>query len=202
MPTPSYPIIPGTPSLPGILQDLKPTPGTCIFIDVTGSTAMKNTRSTTQWLLLLSNCFSDCRSWLRPFPLLKTIGDELMYYIEDNDLAAAGYNHFQIYDALWQISVQQSALYPDVKISAAWCDDVYAVTFIPGQQDYYGLGIDLAARLKGYAEPKDVVIDERLYQRVRQYEHAADHLSIRSMQGPRAVTPKGVEHPLNIYVGS
>ena len=198
MPTPSYPIIPGTPGLPGILQGLRPTPGTCIFIDVTGSTAMKNTRTTTQWLLLLSNCFSDSKSYLSPFPLLKTIGDELMYYIEDKDLAAEGYSHFQIYDALWQIAVQQSGLYPDVKISAAWCDDVYPVTFIPGQQDYYGLGIDLTARLKGYALPKEVVIDERLYQRVMQGVKDK-HASIQGLRCPRAVQPTGIASPVNIY---
>jgi hypothetical protein len=201
MTTRSYPVIPGTLGLIADIQALRPTPGTCIFIDVTGSTAMKNTRTTTQWLLLLSNCFSDSKSYLSPFPLLKTIGDELMYYIEDSDLAAAGYNHFQVYDNLWQIAVQQSGLYPDVKISAAWCDDVYPVTFIPGQQDYYGLGIDQTARLKGEAKPKEVVIDEQLHQRVMQYEHALDHESIKKLQGPRSVQPSGIASPVNLYTG-
>ena len=206
MPTPSYPVVPGTPGLVESIQALAPVSGTCIFIDVTGSTAMKNTRTAAQWIILLSNCFGDAKDGLRPFPLLKTIGDELMYFIEDKDLVAEGYNHFQIYDALWQIAVQESSNYPDVKISAAWCDDVYPVTFIPGQQDYYGLGIDLTARLMKHATTKQVVIDSRLHERVMQgvtpTGTSAQHASIASLRGPQKVQPVGIASPVQIFVGS
>jgi hypothetical protein len=206
MPTRSYPVIPGTPGLVADIQALRPTPGTCIFIDVTGSTAMKTMKSRAEWIVLLSNFIGDTRAWLQDFPLLKTIGDELMYYIEDRDLEQKGMNHFQVYDALWKIATQQSHLYPDVKVSAAWCDDVYALTFIPGQQDYYGLGVDRTARLKGHVGNKQVIIDEALYRKVEADIHAEGglhaHTSTQRLHGPNAVNLKGIPAPVTVYIGS
>src|SRR6266404_1311043 len=144
------------------VDKLAPTPGYCVFVDIAGSTEMKQ-QGLRNWIAFIHNGFSNANLFLAPFAPLKGIGDELMYYIEDIDLQ--GNNALQIYDGLWQTATEQdSKFFKDVKIVAARCQEVYPITFIRGNRDYYGVDIDLTARLKDKAVAKQVVIDSRFHE--------------------------------------
>ena len=147
MPSPCVLIDPRDPALKSKVESMAKTPGICIFIDITGSTEMKCV-GVKEWIARTHNCFANSASWL---PIgttpIKSIGDALMYYIEELDLSDSGYNALQIFDGLWHLATETGAEFPDVKIGAAWCEEVYPITFLAGSRDYYGIDIDLTARL-------------------------------------------------------
>src|SRR5207249_4772102 len=129
----------------------------------------------------------NAKLFLSPFAPLKGIGDELMYYIEDIDLQA--YNALQIYDWLWQTATEQdSELFKDVKIVVARCEQVYPISFLRGNRDYYGIDIDLTARLKDKAAAKQVVIDSRFHEKIMECytstRNKQQFRSVRRLQGP------------------
>jgi class 3 adenylate cyclase len=184
------------------VEALNPTPGYCIFVDITDSTKMKQ-NGIREWLTLIHNCFANCGMFMSPFSPLKGIGDELMYFIEDGDLKDSGYIPLQIFDGLWQVATEHDKLFPPVKVGAARCEQVYPITFLPGNRDYYGIDIDLTARLKGLAEPKQVIIDSRFYEKIRQdYDHTGNKdqfQSVRRLKGPEEHTLKGIPNRVNVY---
>ncbi len=53
-----------------------------------------------------------------------------------------------------------------MKIGAASCEEAYPITFFPSNRDYYGIDIDMTARLQSLATSRDVVIDSRLRDKV------------------------------------
>ena len=84
MPTPSLWINPNNPELKRQVDSMLPTPGYCVFIDIAGSTAMKQ-KGIRHWIALIHNCFANAHLFLHPFSPVKGIGDALMYYIEAPD---------------------------------------------------------------------------------------------------------------------
>lgn len=204
MPTEPLHINPTDPNLKQAVQSLQPVEGICIFIDVTGSTEMK-TSTISNWIAKIHNCFANCADFLNPFTPIKSIGDALMYYIECQDLKSSGYSPLQIYDGLWQIATESDSNFPEVKIGAAWCEKAYPITFIQNGLDYYGIDIDLTARLQGIADSKEVVIDFRLHQKVMQHYQAAGNarqfVSVARMVGPEKVNLKGIQNKTLVYRG-
>jgi hypothetical protein len=202
MPTPSLWINPNDPELRRRVNSLQPTPGYCIFIDIAGSAAMKQ-QGIWQWIALIHNCFENARLFLYPFSPLKSIGDALMYYIELSDLRQSGYTPLQIFNGLWQTATENAPEFPVVRIGAAWCEQAYALTFLPGKQDYYGTDIDMTARLQSLAKEREVVIERRFYEGI-----AADYRGIgnqeqfesyRSLRGPRQESLKGIPNVTEVY---
>ena len=202
MPTNCLHINPNDADLKTKVDALKPTPGYCIFVDITDSTKMKE-KGIREWVALIHNCFSNCKMFLSPFTPLKGIGDELMYYIEDEDLQKSGYSPLQIFDGLWQVTTESDKKFPPVKVGAARCERVFPMTFLPGNRDYYGIDIDLTARLKGLADPKQIIIESRLYEQIRQgYERAGNKNqfeSVRRLKGPEEHDLKGIATKTHIY---
>ena len=140
MPSPCLLISPNNPNLKADVEALAKTPGICIFIDITGSTQMKCS-NLKEWIAKIHNCFANAATFIPPlFTPIKSIGDALMYFIEDQDLQSSGYSPMQIYNSLWQLATETSFEFPDVKIGAAWCEEVYPITFFAGNRDYYGIG--------------------------------------------------------------
>lgn len=184
---------------------LAKTPGICIFIDITGSTKMKCS-GLKQWVARIHNCFANSRANLSSFNPIKSIGDALMYYIEEQDLLKSGYNELQIYDGLWQLATERGSDFPDVKIGAAWCEDVYPITFFSGSRDYYGIDIDLTARLQSCASNKEVVIDDRLRAKVlTRYGNIGNRdqfLSVPRLRKPEPVSLKGIPGTVLISRGN
>ncbi len=187
------------------VESIAKTPGLCIFIDITGSTHMK-CFGLKEWIAKIHNCCANAATLMPPlFTPIKSIGDALMYYIEEGDLLHSGYTSLQIYDGLWQIATESGPEFPDVKIGAVWCEDVYPITFFAGNRDYYGIDIDLTSRLQSLADSKEVVIDFRLHEKVmRDYDGAGNRdqcVSVRRLVGPEKVAPKGIPKKVLIYRG-
>jgi class 3 adenylate cyclase len=178
------------------------TAGICIFIDVVGSTQMKQ-RSMPEWVALLSNVFSWSKSFLQDFKPLKGIGDELMYFIGDVELEAKGATHLTIVDALVQIARLGDTSVPETKIVAAYCTDVYPMTFLEGSRDVYGADIDRTARLKGITpalEARHLVLDDALFTRTRDLVAAnggaVSFEWFELLHGPYALEAKGLSKPV------
>jgi hypothetical protein len=207
MPTSPLLINPNNPNLMAEVDTLVPVPGYCIFIDIVGSTLMKQ-RGIREWTGLIHNGFANARTFLDAFRPLKGIGDELMYYIEEADLVSSGYSAMQVFDGLYQIANESNTSFPATKIVAAYCTSVYAMTFLPGAHDYYGIDIDRAARLKGGCispsiREKEVIIDDQMYDRVRAcYDKAGNQsqfASVLQLRGPTSHTAKGIPNAIPIY---
>ncbi len=196
------------PNAPNLLQQvlaLKPSPGTCVFIDIVGSTAMKS-NGIQDWVARISNGFTNALPLLSGFMPLKGIGDELMYFIEDEDLAARSESHLALVDALFGIAGTRSTIIPATKIVAAHCTDVYPMTFLPGTCDYYGSDVDRTARLKSIAPALDaheIVVDSNLLAlvdaKLASIGNAAQYTWRGAFQGPIGAPAKGLSTPLNFY---
>lgn len=200
MPTDSLFIDPYDPNLKDKLGGLKPTPGYCIFIDIVGSTAMKQ-EGMHKWVALIHNCFSDATTIFKQ--PLKSIGDELMFFIEDSDLLSSGNTVLTIFDKLIQIVTNFNSDYPSTKIVAAYCEDVYPMTFLRNTRDYYGIDIDRTARIKTI-EPapmeREVVIDSRMYLKIEQQDSSNQFLpQIQRLIDPVEHEVKGISQPIQIY---
>ncbi len=197
-------IDPTDPGLQQKIADIQRVPGLCIFIDITGSTLMKCSLLE-EWVSKTHNCFSNCDAFLNPFLPIKSMGDALMYYIEEEEYLESGYSLLQIYDGLWKIATDNDPHFPDVKIGAAWCEEVYPITFQAGARDYYGIDIDLTARLQAIAESKEVVIDFRLHQKVLESYVSvgtqSQFVSVRRLIGPEKVSLKGIPQKVLVYRG-
>jgi hypothetical protein len=208
VPSPCLYIDPCDPQLASQVAALKPTPGYCIFIDVVGSTEMKR-KGIRHWVALIHNCFADVNSALHPFPPLKGIGDELMYYIEEADLQAQRQSALGIYDALFGIAGNKKPDFPETKICAGYAEDVYPLTFLARVRDYYGSDIDRIARLKS-ASPqpaaRSVLIDNHFYDRVREAHRAIGNAqqfdSFQRLKGPERMSGKGVPEQIQYYQAS
>lgn len=147
MPSECLLIDPNDRGLRGKVESLPKTPGICIFIDIRRSTGLK-CADLKEWVAKIHNCFANAQTFLSPFTPIKSMGDALMYYIEDTDLSESKNNVLQIYDGLWQMATDTSPEYPEVRISAVSCEEVFPISFFPGQRDYYGIDIDLASKLQ------------------------------------------------------
>ena len=205
MPSPCLLISLNDQNLKAKVEALAKTPGICVFIDITGSTQMK-CGSLKEWIAKIHNCFANAATLLPPqFVPIKSIGDALMYFIEEPDLVSSGYTPMQVYDGLWQMVTETAPEFPDVKIGAAWCEEVYPITFFAGNRDYYGIDIDLTARLQSMANSKEVVIDSRLREKIiEHYSRAGNNdqfVGVRRLEGPEEASPKGVPHTVQIYRG-
>lgn len=202
MPTPSLWINTQNRDLRRCVDSLQPTPGYCIFIDIAGSTSMKQ-QGIRHWIALTHNCFANSHLFLEPFPPIKGIGDALMYYIELSDLERSGYTALQIFDGLWQIATDKDLNLPVVKIGAARCEQAYSLTFVRGNQDYYGIDIDMTARLQSLANEREVVIERRFYEDVTAGYQSIDNqeqfASYRSLRGPTQERLKGIPSIIEIY---
>jgi hypothetical protein len=205
MPSNSLLIDPSDPNLRNAVSKLAPTPGVCIFIDVVGSTAMKQ-KGITHWVALIHNAFSQSTAFLNVWRPLKGIGDELMYFIEDADMKALGETPLQVYDALFQIAGSASSSIPETKVVAAHCSSVFPMTFIAGTRDYYGADVDRAARLKSVQPPlqsREVVIDDDLYAMVvANFDCAANKAqfpSVGKLTGPATLNAKGIAQPVAYF---
>lgn len=155
------------------------------------------------WIALIHNCFANVQMFLDPFGPVKGIGDALMFYIEASDLEQSGYVLLQVFDGLWQVATERDERFPVVKIGAAWCEDAYPVTFLRGSQDYYGIDVDMTARLQGLAKDREVVIERRLYDKINaDYQRTGnknDFRSFRSLHGPKREILKGVPGEVEVF---
>ncbi len=182
---------------------MKPTPGYCIFIDIVGSTAMKQ-KSMYTWIAKIYNTFQDTDSFFRKYQPLKSIGDELMYFIEVDDLINDGESVFLLYDRLFGIAANNKSDYPETKICAAYCENVFPLTFLKDTKDYYGIDIDRAARLKGVEpplKPREILIDDGMFSRIIQLKSSSGP-SLNALNNNRSegfFSAKGIQGDIKYY---
>jgi class 3 adenylate cyclase len=158
------------------LNNVPPCPGTCIFIDLVESTGIKYKKGISHWGKLINNTFNFI-SLLNDFPdnIVKGIGDELMIYIPDEDLAKKETfsNHYSIIEELYATlhnieSYPVKNLFMNCKVALHYCTDVYNITFLKAYNDYYGKDIDLTARLMSKSGRNRIVFSETFYLKVKE----------------------------------
>lgn len=156
------------------LREIPKSPGVCMFIDIINSTDIKYRTHLWEWGKKLNNTFNFI-SFLNDLPgnVVKGIGDELMLYIPDEDLAAK--NYYNSYLALLEeiyatIDNIKNYPVPDVflrcKVAIHYCTEVYNISFFKGANDYYGQDIDLTARLMNKSIANRIILSEKFYARV------------------------------------
>src|SRR3989338_2952552 len=184
------------------IEKLPPSFGYCIFIDIVDSTRMKQSNRS-EWVSLIYNIFTNANMYLGPFRPLKSVGDEIMYYITDEELSTREYSPLQIFDALAQLTKEADRLFKPIKIGAARCMDVFAMTFLSNTNDYYGRDIDLTARLLSQASESELVINEQfrdiIMTRYNETGNKEQFASVKCLQGPWPVMLKGFDSYINIY---
>jgi len=154
------------PGLKAKLEALVPTPGYCVFIDISGSTQMKD-QELFHWATLIHNAFANVRTFMptSAFPL-KCLGDALMYFIPKTQPAQASDVPLQLFAGLASIVDDRDPIFPQQK-AAVVSGRAYELTFIQGQDDVYGKDIDLAARLLSRARSREVLLNRAFYDEVR-----------------------------------
>jgi class 3 adenylate cyclase len=188
---------------------LQPTTGTCILIDISGSTAMKD-GGLLRWVSAISNTFANARAFFDPIAVpIKSIGDELMLFIPDSHLEARRQCHLNLFGMLAQIaqdsesSAEPGSLFPEVKVAACHCSAVYELTFMRGTPDVYGKDIDLAARLLSQAQPREVVMNDAFTVLVRsdytRFGSPDNFPEVPRIVGPSRVAIKGFAAPVSIF---
>ena len=157
------------------LEKIPKCPGTCFFIDVINSTDIKYKSELKDWGKRLNNTFNFI-SFLNDLPdnVVKGIGDELMLYIPDEDLFnKTSYNSYfglieEIYatiDNLMNYPLENTFL--ECKVAIHYCTEVYNISFFENANDYYGMDIDLTARLMGKARANRIVMSEKFFTKVK-----------------------------------
>ena len=165
---------PHSKELTELIAGLKTTPGVCIFIDLINSTGDKFDQVNNAWIQKLNNTFNFI-SFINDFPnfVVKGIGDELMLYLPDNDLqkSRSFSNYFSLLNEIYAtmdtlIHHPLKEIFYECKVGIHYCTDVYNITFFEGVNDYYGIDIDLSARLMKKAQGNRIVMSEQFYKKV------------------------------------
>jgi class 3 adenylate cyclase len=97
-----------------------------------------------------------------------------MLYIPDEDLFnKTSYNNYfglieEIYatiDNLMNFPIENTFL--ECKVAIHYCTEVYNISFFEHANDYYGMDIDLTARLMGKARANRIVMSEKFFTKVK-----------------------------------
>lgn len=192
------------------LKKMPKCSGTCIFIDLVNSTGMKYEHGVEVWGKLLNNTFNII-NLLNDFPdnIVKGIGDELMLFIPDDVLLAKKNINdyfsllFELYATLDNIkNFPLEGLFIDCKVGIHYCTEVYNVTFFEGFNDYYGIDIDLAARVMSQSRANTIVMSDQYYNKVYedfQNKEIYCHEKLLSLISDKSgVAFKGVPHLTDI----
>ena len=165
-----------------LIDNLRPESGTCIFLDICDSAEAKNAKALGYWITVMRNTISIGQTLPSLYQPLKIIGDEIMYYIPDSELAQSGESYATIFDSVknfissWGNEFDSYIM--KLKGAVHYCKDVYPISFIgylkkttKGSnemepfKDFYGSGIDLTARLMTQAQKKLIVISDDFYEK-------------------------------------
>jgi len=198
---------PYSPEIDKQLKSIPKCPGTCFFIDLVGSTQIKYTSGIEEWGRKINNTFNFI-SFLNDFPdnIVKGIGDEIMLFIPDEGLnSKSSYNDYfsllqEIYSSIDTIKNHPlEELFMPCKVAIHYCTEVYNITFLEGANDYYGLDIDLTARLTSKARANRIVMSEAFYQKVlhdfeEKYSNMP-HTSFHKISGKYLEDFKGIPDP-------
>lgn len=197
-------IDPTDPKLKDKISRLIPTSGYCIFVDIVGSTELKD-KNLTKWILFIYNTFANIIGNLfMAFNPLKSIGDELMFFIPESELK--GETALSIFSALCNIIkiINSNKSYlREVKIGVAYCQQAYDITFIKGTIDIYGKDIDLTSRLLSVAKSNEIIMNyefvEQIHKKYNMIENKDQFEEVPLIVGPWPQQFKGFKKSVNIY---
>lgn len=199
-----------------LLKSVNPMSGICIFIDICGSTAIKNKYKYPKWVTLIRNSISICQGLTSLEQPLKVIGDELMYFLPDEELNISSKSYADILNSVkdsissWKNSLDSYVL--TMKGAIHYCADVYPISMIGERKthdngeleiiptkDFYGADIDLTARLMTVAGSKMLIISDSFKTKL----DGVDSPELIGILGPFKKRFKGFEkdvvyHQLNL----
>lgn len=190
------------PSLKQEIDELQPTLGYCILVDMVDSTGLKD-RGLDVWPMRIFNTFSLVRNYLDCRPL-KSLGDSLMFYVRESDLQERKQTALNLFLAL-SFVVQEEAkeIFGRSKIAVAFCRDAYEITFLQGTNDIYGKDVDLTARLMSLALEGEIMMNESFVEQVRKaYEESViqkEFPDVAKITGPWPQRFKGFATYVNVY---
>ncbi len=150
------------------ITSLTTCPGFCFFIDIVGSTELKD-NNLHEWIIRFYNTFAkiegDLYSKFRP---IKSLGDALMFFIPES--ATKDEDALSLFAGLLSIVKIEDAdkqYFSEVKTAAAYCTEAYDITFLRDVPDIYGKDIDLTARLLSVAQSGEIIMNEPFVNMVR-----------------------------------
>lgn len=147
------------------IDALRPIPGYCFFIDITGSTELKD-MELSKWIIFTYNTFANIKSFLfSKFEPIKVLGDGMLFFVPESEMQEE--TPLTLFNCLTNIVKEGERYFKDVKIGAAFCRHAYDITFIQGNRDIYGKDIDLTARLAGIAVSREIVMNREFVDKVR-----------------------------------
>jgi class 3 adenylate cyclase len=170
---------PSEPDIERKVGSLQLTPGYCVFVDIAGSTRMKD-EALYRWASKIYNAFVRVQMFMPAgsFPL-KSMGDALLYFIPKRDLCD-GRQHgvarvlhsrpdarlpLRLFAGLASVVDDPDPIFPEQK-AAVVSGAAYELTFIRDRPDVYGKDVDLAAQLSSKACSRQVVMNRAFYDEV------------------------------------
>ena len=180
-------------------KELLPTLGTVIYIDMVGSTILKD-EEVKIWSKKMQNTFLFALKAFKPMndAVVKLIGDEMFMYIPDYTTKQV--NHIEILKVVKSIigkfnkDIEHSFI--GLKGAIHHCDDVYNILYYEGQNDYYGTGLELAEKLMSRASTDMLIISDKFYDMLKSYNKKMDE----RIDGTKAFRPKGINRLVKFYM--
>lgn len=176
------------------LKALSPTPGYCVFIDVSNATALKDEGSE-KLITLIGNTFQNIAWLLAPlcYPLKYSDG-AFMFFIPENDLTKVGprgYKPLSFFDDLQTIVSGEERHCLPAKAGVVFSTNV-SISFTPGADNIRGDDFDLASCLMSDAKSKQIVMNKAFYDKVKyDYDSASNKQQF-------ACFTRIFEYPVNI----
>lgn len=183
------------------VRNLNPTPGFCVVADIVGSVELKDSPFPV-WANLTSNHVKMFGWFLRHFTFRKVIGDALMCFVSEEDFKKSPESLLHIFTSMAEYARDRNEDYlRSVRIGITHCNDAYELTFTPNAPDFHGKDIDLAFRLAQLAGPREVVMNERFVERVREENSRTGKTQflVDEIQGPWSQKIKGFAQNVPIY---
>jgi class 3 adenylate cyclase len=90
-----------------------------------------------------------------------------MFYIPETRLAEIGEHPLSLFTSLCRLAAEPDPVYREVKISAAFGQHAFELTFVEDTHDIYGKDIDLTNRLLAFAGAREIVMNAGLVERVK-----------------------------------
>lgn len=195
-------INPNDPNLEAQINNLIPTFGYCFFIDMVGSTELKDDRLS-RWIIYTYNTFANITGFLfSKFQPIKCIGDELMFFIPER--AMDGETPLTLYDCLVNIINSDEPFIKPVKISAVFCREAYEITFMRDYPDIYGKDIDLTARLASLAGSQEIIMNSEFVEKIRieynQILNKENFTDVPRIAGPVPQRIRGFRDEVDIFI--
>ena len=165
---------PNAPEMTELLRSIPACPGTCLFMDVSGSTRLKYEETLVEWGRKLNNTFNILlfANHLEKF-VVKGIGDEIMLFIPDDELRSRAsdndyYSLVENLHAAMFLIRQRREVFLTCKVAIHHCTEAYNITYFERANDFYGRDIDLTARLMSKCVENRIVLSEQCFVKVKQ----------------------------------